>query len=258
MSDASAFKGKSLRIETVLLSGSKALDSIIQGDEIKGTDRLYQEKHRPQFHFTSRRGWLNDPNGLVYFEGEYHLFYQHNPYGWDWGNMHWGHAVSKDLVHWRELPVALYPRRFGDWAFSGSAVVDAANTSGLGKDSAAPLVAAFTSTGRGECIVSSTDRGRTWAELDRNPVIRHQGRESGNHQLWHGNYYAAQTFSNAPGGRRIQIGWGQGITFPGMPFNQQMAFPCELMLRTTPDGVYLFAEPVQEIEKLHGKRRAWA
>ena len=74
----------------------------------------------------------------------------------------------------------------------------------------------------------------------------------------HGNFYAAQTFSNAPGGRRIQIGWGQGIAFPGMPFNQQMTFPCELTLRTTEDGVRMFAEPVKEIEKLHGKRHAWA
>src|SRR6202789_961610 len=151
--------------------------------EVPESGRLYAEARRTQFHFTSRRGWLNDPNGLVYFEGEYHLFYQHNPYGWDWGNMHWGHAVSPDLVHWTELPIALYPREYGDWCFSGSAVVDRHNTSGFGSANAPPLVAAFTSTGRGECIIFSKDRGRTWTEYEGNPVVRHAGRDP--RLLWH-------------------------------------------------------------------------
>jgi fructan beta-fructosidase len=119
----------------------------------------------------------------VWHDGEYHLFYQHNPYGWDWGNMHWGHAVSPDLVHWKELPIALYPRQYGDWCFSGSAVVDRSNTSGFGTRAKPPMVAAFTSTGRGECIIWSNDRGRTWNEFADNPVARHQGRDP--RLLWH-------------------------------------------------------------------------
>src|SRR5207342_2070436 len=134
-----------------LAHGSKALERITQSDDLPAADELYREKLRPQFHFTSRRGWLNDPNGLVYHQGEYHLFYQHNPFGWNWGNMHWGHAVSKDLVHWRELPIALYPKRYGDWAFSGSAISDA--RTGLGQTQDPVLLAAYTSTGRGECLV---------------------------------------------------------------------------------------------------------
>ena len=93
----------------------------------------YKETYRPQFHFTPEKNWMNDPNGLVYFDGEYHLFYQYNPFGDKWGHMSWGHAVSKDLVHWQHLPVAL-PEEDGVMMFSGSAVVDEKNTSGFGKD----------------------------------------------------------------------------------------------------------------------------
>ena len=120
--------------------------------------QMYAESDRPQIHFTARRGWLNDPNGLVYHDGVYHLFFQHNPYGWDWGNMHWGHAASPDLVHWTEHPEALTPRQYGDWCFSGSAVVDTGNTSGFSTSGEDPLVLAYTSTGRGECIAYSNDR----------------------------------------------------------------------------------------------------
>jgi fructan beta-fructosidase len=182
--DVSAWRGKTgvLRVDR-LPEGSTALQDLTQADEIWSADSVYREPLRAQFHFSPRRGWNNDPNGLVFADGEYHLFFQHNPYGWNWGNMHWGHAVSLDLVHWREQPIAIYPRAFGDWAFSGSAVVDELNSSGWRRGKDALLVAAFTSTGRGECIVYSNDRGMTWTEFEGNPVVKHQGRDP--RLLWH-------------------------------------------------------------------------
>lgn len=151
--------------------------------EIWSPETLYQEPLRPAFHFTSRRGWINDPNGLMYHAGQYHLFFQHNPYGVRWGNMHWGHAVSTNLVHWKELPIAFYPRGDDDFPFSGSGVVDHENTSGWGKNGRPPMVVAFTSTGRGECIAYSQDDGATWQEFEGNPIIKHTGRDP--KLLWH-------------------------------------------------------------------------
>jgi fructan beta-fructosidase len=341
--ELSSFAGRTAALTVDgLPPGSPALDAVEQSDRLPDEPLAYREARRPQFHFTSRVGWLNDPNGLVYSDGEWHLYYQHNPYGWDWGNMHWGHAVSKDLVHWRELPIALYPREFGDWAFSGSAVVDRENTSGFAAGKGDLLVAAYTSTGRGECILHSSDRGRTWTEYAGNPVIRHAGRdprlvwhaptrrwvmavydeheggrwiafysspdlkawsfesriegfyecpelfeiavegrpddrrwilygadgrylvgrfdgrafhaEGEKQQLWYGHFYASQTYSDAPQGRRVQIGWGNGIAFPGAQWNQQMTFPVELRLRDTGAGLRLFGEPVRELSRLHGRR----
>ncbi len=184
-----------------LVLPSKGLDLIHADSKFPGLDSLYKEKNRPQVHFTSRRGWMNDPNGLVYYNGEYHLYYQHNPYGWDWGNMHWGHAVSKDLLHWQELKDAIYPM-FNleggrqDAAFSGSAVVDAKNTSGFRKNGIDPLVAIYTSTGRGECIKLSYDNGRRFTEYEGNPILKHTGRDPKVFWYDRGNHWVMVVWDN--------------------------------------------------------------
>jgi fructan beta-fructosidase len=133
----------------------------------------YRERFRPQFHFTPAVNWMNDPNGLVYYDGEYHLFFQFNPLGAKWGHMSWGHAVSTDLVRWEHLPVAI-PEADGVMAFSGSAVVDWNNTSGFGRDGKPPLVAIYTGhreTNQSQLLAYSNDRGRTWTGYAGNPVL---------------------------------------------------------------------------------------
>ena len=131
------------------------------------------EGRRPVFHFTPPKNFINDPNGLVFLGGEYHLFYQHNPEGDRWGHMSWGHAVSRDLVRWDHLPVALREEA-GIMIFSGSAVFDARNSSGLGRPDAPPLVAIYTGDGhkkQTQNLASSIDRGRTWMKYAGNPVL---------------------------------------------------------------------------------------
>jgi fructan beta-fructosidase len=345
--DVSHLKGKTL---TISYDGnSEGLNKIFQDDVIVGQDNLYKEKNRPQFHFTTRRGWINDPNGLIYYDGEYHLFYQHNPYEREWENMHWGHAVSKDLVHWEELPSALYPDHLGGM-FSGSAVMDYDNTAGYNKGKTPAMIAIYTAAGADkqvQCIAYSLDKGRTFTKYEANPVIdsRHiwnskdtrdpkvfwytpgkhwvmvlnerdghsiytssnlkdwkyeshvtgfwecpelfelpvdgnpnntkwvmygasgtymlgsfDGKvftpEKGKYQYTTGAIYAAQTFTNMPDSRRIQVGWGR-ISHPEMPFNGMMLLPTELTLRTTKDGPRLFNLPVKETETLFTPVRDW-
>lgn len=136
------------------------------------TSQTGNELYRPEFHYSPEKNWLNDPNGLVYYAGEYHLFYQYNPFGIGWGHMSWGHAKSKDLMHWEHLPVAI-PEENGVMAFSGSVVVDHQNTSGFGVAGNPPLVAVYTGAGayQDQRLAFSLDSGLTWTNYANNPVI---------------------------------------------------------------------------------------
>ena len=358
-SDVGPYQGQALRVELDDVGpGSSTLEQICQGETIPVEADLYRERLRPQFHFSSRRGWNNDPNGLLCYGGEYHLFYQHNPYGVGHGNMHWGHAISPDLVHWQELGDALYPDHLGT-CFSGSGIVDWRNTAGLQIGEQKTLVCVYTTAGGRsqesegqpftQSIAYSNDRGRTWHSYEGNPVLQHiaaRNRDpkviwyeptqrwvmalylqendyalfaspnlrmwerlcdvslpgatecpdffplpvdgnnedtrwvfwgaNGTYLLgafdgaafrpdgpaqrydWGGSSYAAQTWSDIPSqdGRRIQIAWLR-VQVPGMPFNQQMTFPCQLTLRNAPEGVRLFSEPVREIETLWDGNHHW-
>ncbi len=175
-------KTVSLRVNDLREKQLEGFFSIRQDDTFPGEEDMYKEKLRPQIHFSSRRGWNNDPNGLMYYVGEYHLFYQHNPYGWPWGNMTWGHAVSTDLVHWEELGDALHPDQFGTM-FSGSGVVDWNNTTGFQTGDEPPLICIYTNAGGAnewskgkpftQGIAYSNDHGRSWTKYEGNPVQGH-------------------------------------------------------------------------------------
>jgi fructan beta-fructosidase len=352
------FKGKeaTVCIEEYDAQSTHGFDMVFQADTFPGEENLYKERLRPQFHFTSKRGWNNDTNGMVYYDGEYHMFYQHNPFGWPWGNMTWGHAVSTDMIHWRELGDAIHPDELGT-IFSGGAVVDHKNTSGFQTGDEKPIVCFYTSAG-GEnpwsegqpftqSIAYSNDRGRTFTKYEGNPIIGHiRGGNRDPKVIWYeptgkwvmvlfveegemdfftstdlknwtkisrlksfhecpelfelavdgdennkkwvlygaaGDYfvgtfdgkefkpesegitfdygkafYASQTFSDIPeeDGRRVLMGWGQ-VPMPEMPWNQMITFPVVLTLRTTDEGIRMFAEPVEEVEKLHKKKHSF-
>ena len=164
------------------------------------------EQYRPQIHFTPAKNWMNDPNGMVYIDGVYHLFYQYNPQGNDWGNMSWGHATSPDLIHWQEQPVALTRDELGD-IFSGSAVIDKQNTAGFGANA---MVALYTSASsvQQQSIAYSTDDGKTFTRYSGNPVIRNND----------DNLRDPKVFWHEATGKWIMAlakGWLRGIEFYG-------------------------------------------
>jgi fructan beta-fructosidase len=365
----SEFAGETLVLKTRGALADRFSDAaalIRLSDTVPDSRDDYTLPYRDQFHFSTRRGWSNDPNGMVYNDGVYHLYYQYNPFNIGWDNMHWGHATSTDLVHWVEHDIALYPNNMGDMMYSGGGFMDTDNTSGVGKNGAIPQFAAFTSTGRGECLAYSLDGGFAFTELPENPVVKHNGRDPKiiwykPEQKWvmavfeitkemmdpppmkevaetirHGSIafyssknlrewtfesrfvhpdrnaicecpelfeiavegrpeetrwilygaqnryfigqfngreyvaesgpfpgetgwsYAAQTFSDAPDNRRIQMVWARENFYlnrwPNQRFSQGFLVPKEVTLRETPGGLRLFFNPVKEMDRLHGKQ----
>lgn len=180
--DMTGFKNKQLSFNFQLIA-----DSALCWDEIKLSDEFdsfNREVFRPVYHFTPAYGWMNDPNGMVYKDGIYHLFYQYNPYGSMWGNMHWGHATTKDLVNWEHQPEAIVPDALGT-IFSGSCVVDKDNTAGFG---AGAIIAFYTSAGERQVqsMAYSLDNGKTFKKYARNPILTSTQRDFRDPKVfWH-------------------------------------------------------------------------
>lgn len=332
--------------EVQILSGVTELND--------GRPDYYTEKYRPQFHFSAKKNWLNDPNGLVYYDGVYHMFFQYMPPHRPGAYKDWGHATSSDLVHWTQTSDHITPHKVWSGCWSGSAVVDVNNTAGFQTGDKKAIVAFITNGGDPraglgplctQCIAYSTDGGKTFTYYDQNPVIRNihnanrdpkvvwdedsekwimslymdKGNEfglfsssnlkewkylstvsiegvtecpgfeplpvdgdktnkkwlffgaNGNHIIgsfdgtnfkpetkvlradYGTNFYAAQTWSDTPDGRCIHLAWMPTKRYPGMPFEQQMNFPTEVTLRTTPEGIRMFRMPVTEISALYDK-----
>lgn len=173
--DVSRFRGMTLQYDCI----PHMTVHIRQTEEI-APEGLFSEPYRPMIHFTPRIGWINDPNGLIFYHGTYHMFYQYNPCGTEWGNMHWGHAVSRDLLHWEEKDIALFPDETGTM-YSGSAMEDTRNVAGLQSGDLPTMLLYYTAAG-GEnllssgkaytqCMAYSTDGGQTIIKYSGNPVL---------------------------------------------------------------------------------------
>jgi len=204
--DMAEYVGKTAKV--VARAAPEICKMIQSSNEIRHLMPLYDEALRPQFHMSQMRGWNNDPNGMCYYDGQYHFFWQCNPAGRGWANMYWGHATSPDMVHWTEQDRAL--RSFGDNVknrhpkmadkncFSGSGNVDLNNTAGWQKGDEKTIVLAFTDTGCGEALAYSNDRGKTWAYYEGNPIIRHSGRDP--KLMWYepGKHWVIAVFDSRP------------------------------------------------------------
>ena len=173
--DVSKMKGKELEYCSI-----PQMEFTLEQCDEKKIEGVYQEEMRPFVHYTPQIGWINDPNGLIKYGDTYHMFYQYNPFGTEWGNMHWGHATSRDMIHWDEQEIALYPDKMGTM-YSGSAIEDVHNVTGLKKNENNPLLLFYTAAGdrsllsqnkmRTQCLAYSTDRGKTFEKSGNNPVV---------------------------------------------------------------------------------------
>ncbi|MBE0536224.1 MAG: glycoside hydrolase family 32 protein [Phycisphaerae bacterium] len=167
------FEGQKARVVT--RTTNSGLDLIKQTDNIPQHESFYTEQLRPQFHFSSKRGWLNDVNGMIYYDGLYHMYYQHNPVSIEWGNMTWGHATSRDMVHWTEQPKVLFPHNEIGTCFSGAAFIDFMNQLGKKSGDQDVIVAAYLRTEIGLSLAYSNDCGQTFKDYEHNPVLNHPG-----------------------------------------------------------------------------------
>lgn len=225
--DLTPFRGQTATLTVNGLSpGSTGLISAVQSNGMVGATNLYRETLRPQLHYSCRRGIFNDVNGLVYYQGRYHLYYQHNPYGVSFGyavdgaQRNWGHASSTDLVHWQELPEAIYPHAYGDYVWSGSAAIDWANTGGFKTGTNDVIVASFNSIARSECIAYSNDGGLNFTDSASNPAVVNNGRDP--HILWYApsNYWVMVVYDETG---------GQGISFYSSPNLRQWTFRSKIL-----------------------------
>ncbi len=213
--DLSNYQGKKLTLEALLYKDHmEPFQNVTLSDSVPGMDNVYQEALRPQYHFSSKRGWLNDANGMTYYDGEWHMFYQHNPYNWFWWNVSWGHAVSTDLVHWEELPTAIPPGKEGV-IFSGSGAVDFGNTGGFKKGDDETMILVYTANkhhstgitqGSSQCLSYSTDRGRTWTKYQGNPILPFMYRNNRDPKVfWHepAKHWVMSVYDNTNDGQYV-------------------------------------------------------
>ena len=243
--DMSEYVGKTAKI--VARAAPEICEMFEASDEIRNLQPLYDEAFRPQFHISQKRGWNNDPNGMCYYDGQYHFFWQCNPAGRGWANMYWGHATSTDMVHWTEHDRAL--RSFGDDVenrhpkmadkncFSGSGNVDLNNSGGWQKGDEKTIVLAFTDTGCGEALAYSNDRGKTWKYYEKNPVIEHSGRDP--KLMWYepGQHWVIAVFDqNKEHGRNIAIYTSKDLKEWKLQSNIPGYFECAEIFELPVDG----------------------